>query len=91
MSIRVSICSLSSINPWKDPKKTSLRRAAILKVEKDNSTHLALIKNYLGVKYKMDFETATAKQLCEAQNKTLITDIRERTCHKRYLMFVIMN
>ncbi|TBU12099.1 hypothetical protein CWI38_0898p0010, partial [Hamiltosporidium tvaerminnensis] len=34
-------------------KETSTRRAAILKVENDNKTHLALIKDFLKVKYGM--------------------------------------
>lgn len=62
--------------------KVSLRRAAILKVEKDNSTHLALIKGYLATKYKIE-EPLTAKTLCEAQIKSLIVDIKEKECHER--------
>ncbi|MCB1712868.1 MAG: hypothetical protein KDH96_10425 [Candidatus Riesia sp.] len=64
-------------------EKISLRRAAILKVERDCVSHLALIMNFLEMKYKMNFEIATAKQLCEAQIKKLITDIKEKNCHKR--------
>ena len=60
----------------------SLRRAAILKVEKDNSTHLALIKSYLLMKYKLT-ESQTSKNLCEAQIKTLLIDINAKECHER--------
>ena len=47
-------------------RNVSLRRAAILKVEKDNSTQLALINSYLIAKYKVT-EPLTSKSLCEAQ------------------------
>ena len=60
----------------------SLRRAAILKVEKDNSTHLALINSYLIAKYKIN-ESSTSKNLCEAQIKTLLADIKAKQCHER--------
>ena len=60
----------------------SLRRAAILKVEKDSSTHLALINSYLIAKYKMT-ELLTPKSLCEAQLKSLIVDIKNKECHER--------
>ena len=63
-------------------RNVSLRRAAILKIEKDNSTHLALIKSYLITKYKLD-ESATPKSLCEAQHKSLFVDIKEKQCHGR--------
>jgi hypothetical protein len=60
----------------------SLRRAAILKVEKDNSTHLALIQSYLVAKYKLN-ESLTSKSLCEAQYKSLIVEIKAKECHER--------
>ena len=63
-------------------RTVSLRRAAILKVEKDNSTHLALINSYLIAKYKLN-ESLNSKILCEAQLKSLIVDIKEKECHER--------
>ena len=63
-------------------RNVSLRRAAILKVEKDNSTHLALINSFLIAKYKLQ-ESFTLKILCEAQIKSLIVDIKEKQCHER--------
>ena len=63
-------------------RNVSLRRAAILKVEKDNSAHLALIDGYLQAKYKVN-ESLTSKTLCEAQIKTLIADTKEKQCHER--------
>ena len=63
-------------------KNVSLRREAILKVEKDSSTHLALINNYLVAKYKIN-EPLTAKILCEAQIKTLLAEIKAKECHER--------
>ena len=63
-------------------RNVSLRRAAILVVEKEYSTHLALINNYLLVKYKIN-ETLTSKILCEAQMKSLLVDIKSKECHER--------
>jgi hypothetical protein len=63
-------------------KNVSLRRAAILKVEEDNSTHLALIDSYIKTKYKIE-EPITSKNLCEAQMKSLLVDIKEKECLKR--------
>ena len=63
-------------------KEASLRRAAILKVEKENATHLALIINYLKTKYKFN-ESFTSKDLCEAQFKSLLVDIKSKQCHER--------
>ena len=60
----------------------SLRQAAILKVEQDNSTHLALINNYLIAKYKVT-ESLTPKSLCEAQIKSLLVNIKAKECHER--------
>lgn len=62
--------------------KVSLRRAAVLKVEKENSTHLALINRYLTAKYKLN-ESFTSKDLCEAQTKTLLVEIKGKECHER--------
>ncbi|TBU12226.1 hypothetical protein CWI38_0842p0010, partial [Hamiltosporidium tvaerminnensis] len=47
-------------------KEISNRRAAILKVENNNKTHLALIKGFLKVKYRL-VEEVTKKSLEEAQ------------------------
>ncbi|KAM0681074.1 hypothetical protein GINT2_000859 [Glugoides intestinalis] len=63
-------------------RNVSLRRAAILKVEKNNSTHLALINGYLIAKYKLK-ESLNTKILCEAQIKSLLVDIKEKECHER--------
>jgi hypothetical protein len=58
-------------------KYVSLRTAAILKVEKDNSTHIALIDSYIQAKYRIE-EPITSKNLCEAQMKSLLVDIKEK-------------
>jgi hypothetical protein len=63
-------------------KNAYLRRAAIFKVEKDNSAHLALIDSYIKAKYKIE-EPITSKNLCEAQMKSLSVDIKEKECHER--------
>ncbi|KAM0678086.1 hypothetical protein BDAP_001343 [Binucleata daphniae] len=62
-------------------KHTSLRRAAILKVEEDNNSHLYLIGRYQckNIK-KKDF---TLKQLSTAQEKTLLVNIKSKECHQR--------
>ena len=48
-------------------RNVSLRQAAILKVGKNSSTHLALINRYLKSKYKLNESDINAKILCEAQ------------------------
>ena len=75
MLLELNKCLVRSSN-------VSLRRAAILKVEQDNSTHLALINNYLIAKYKVK-ESLTAKSLCEAQIKSLLVNIKAKECHER--------
>ena len=63
-------------------KRTSTRRAAILKVEKDSKSHLALINGYLKAKYTIE-ETVTRQGLCEAQVKSLLTNIKSKQLHQR--------
>ena len=60
----------------------SLRRAAILKVEKDSQSHLSLINGYLAAKYKLN-ENFKKEDLWEAQKKTLLADIKKKQCHER--------
>ena len=59
----------------------STRRAAILKVEMDNQTHLSKIDNYLGIKYGID-GVLTSKNLGEAQKESLYSEIKNymRSC-----------
>ncbi|KAM0677331.1 hypothetical protein BDAP_002013 [Binucleata daphniae] len=63
-------------------KNTSLRRAAILKVDKDNKTHLSLIQNYVKIKYNLE-DKFTQKQLSEAQQKALLVNVQNKELHKR--------
>ena len=63
-------------------KNINLRRAAILKIEEENKSHLFLIKKYLMEKYKLD-EKLTREDLLEGQKKALITDIKSKECHER--------
>ncbi|TBU11566.1 hypothetical protein CWI38_1135p0020 [Hamiltosporidium tvaerminnensis] len=63
-------------------KEISTRRAAILKVEKDNKTHLALIKGFLKVKYRL-VEEVTKKSLEEAQLAKLYNEIEKRKLHSK--------
>ncbi|TBU10885.1 reverse transcriptase, partial [Hamiltosporidium tvaerminnensis] len=63
-------------------KEISTRRAAILKVENNNKTHLALIKGFLKVKYKLA-EEVTKKSLEEAQLAKLYNEIEKRKLHSK--------
>ncbi|TBU05220.1 structural maintenance of chromosomes protein 5, partial [Hamiltosporidium magnivora] len=63
-------------------KEISTRRAAILKVENNNKTHLALIKGFLKVKYRW-VEEVTKKSLEEAQLAKLYNEIEKRKLHSK--------
>ncbi|TBT96513.1 hypothetical protein CWI39_3745p0010, partial [Hamiltosporidium magnivora] len=61
-------------------KEISTRRAAILKVENNNKTYLALIKGFLKIKYRL-VEEVTKKSLEEAQLAKLYNEIEKRKHH----------
>ncbi|TBU06893.1 hypothetical protein CWI38_2489p0020 [Hamiltosporidium tvaerminnensis] len=63
-------------------KEISTRRAAILNVENNNKTHLALIKGFLKVKYRL-VEEVTKKSLEEAQLAKLYNEIEKRKLHSK--------
>ncbi|KAK1347684.1 hypothetical protein LUQ84_002947 [Hamiltosporidium tvaerminnensis] len=63
-------------------KEISIRRAAILKLENNNKTHLALIKGFLKVKYRL-VEEVTKKSLEEAQLAKLYNEIEKRKLHSK--------
>ncbi|TBU12448.1 hypothetical protein CWI38_0753p0030, partial [Hamiltosporidium tvaerminnensis] len=63
-------------------KEISTRRAAILKVENNNKTHLALIKGFLKLKYRL-VEEVTKKILEEAQLAKLYNEIEKRKLHSK--------
>ncbi|TBU19949.1 hypothetical protein CWI38_0165p0010 [Hamiltosporidium tvaerminnensis] len=63
-------------------KEIYTRRAAILKVENNNKTHLALIKSFLKVKYRL-VEEVTKKSLEEAQLAKLYNEIEKRKLHSK--------
>ncbi|TBU15716.1 hypothetical protein CWI38_0308p0060 [Hamiltosporidium tvaerminnensis] len=63
-------------------KEISTRRAAILKVENNNKTHLALIKGFLKLKYRL-VEEVTKKSLEEAQLAKLYNEIEKRKLHSK--------
>ncbi|KAM0676527.1 hypothetical protein BDAP_002889 [Binucleata daphniae] len=65
---------LKLFNTLYKTKSIVLRRAAIYKQEIANKTHLGIIKSYLKIKYNLD-EQYTKKQLCEAQQKSLMVEI----------------
>ncbi|TBT99757.1 hypothetical protein CWI36_1859p0010, partial [Hamiltosporidium magnivora] len=58
-------------------KEISTKRAAILEVDNNNKTHLALIKGFLKVKYRL-VEEVTKKSLEEAQLAKLCNEIEKR-------------
>ncbi|TBU12628.1 RhoGAP domain-containing protein, partial [Hamiltosporidium tvaerminnensis] len=59
-----------------------LEKTAILKVENNNKTHLALIKGFLKVKYRL-VEEVTKKSLEEAQLAKLYNEIEKRKLHSK--------
>ncbi|TBU13379.1 hypothetical protein CWI38_0451p0030 [Hamiltosporidium tvaerminnensis] len=59
-----------------------LEKTAILKVENKNKTHLALIKGFLKVKYRLA-EEVTKKSLEEAQLPKLYNEIENRKLHSK--------
>ncbi|TBU10634.1 hypothetical protein CWI38_1636p0010, partial [Hamiltosporidium tvaerminnensis] len=63
-------------------KEISTRRAAILKVKNNNKTHLALIKGFLKVKYRL-VEEVTKKSLEEAQLAKLYNEIEKRKLYSK--------
>ncbi|KAK1350176.1 hypothetical protein LUQ84_001150 [Hamiltosporidium tvaerminnensis] len=63
-------------------KEISTRRAEILNVENNNKTHLALIKGFLKVKYRL-VEEVTKKSLEEAQLAKLYNEIEKRKLHSK--------
>ncbi|KAK1347437.1 hypothetical protein LUQ84_003201 [Hamiltosporidium tvaerminnensis] len=63
-------------------KEISTRRAAILKVENNNKSYLALIKSFLKVKYRL-LEEVTKKSLEEAQLAKLYNEIEKRKLHSK--------
>ncbi|TBU12792.1 reverse transcriptase, partial [Hamiltosporidium tvaerminnensis] len=63
-------------------KEISTIRAAILKVENNNKTHLALIKGFLKVNYRL-VEEVTKKSLEEAQLAKLYNEIEKRKLHSK--------
>ncbi|EQB61450.1 hypothetical protein NAPIS_ORF00970 [Vairimorpha apis BRL 01] len=71
---------LNMYNSIIETKNSSLRRAAILKVEEDNKSHLSQIVGYLGTKYKLT-GIVTPKMLVEAQHGMLNNEIKKRTNH----------
>ncbi len=61
-------------------RNSSLRRAAILKVEEKNHSHLSQIVGYLKTKYGIE-GTVTPKLLIESQRDELYNEIKKRTNH----------
>ena len=66
----------------KTSEHISTRRVTILKVEKDNQTHLSKIDSYLKIKYGMS-EDPTPKSLGEAQKESLYNEINKKKLHEK--------
>ena len=63
-------------------KESSTRRAAILKVEVENSTHLATINKFLSIKYSVS-EVLTTETLRDVQINALISEINSKNQHEK--------
>jgi hypothetical protein len=63
-------------------KNVSTRRAAILKVEQNSSSHISATENYIKGKYNLN-EKPTQKSLIEAQKKLLFKEIGKKTNHHK--------
>lgn len=64
-------------------KNISTRRAAILKVEENNKTHLALIKIFFGANY--DLPEVNLENLSKTQVKRLQDDILKKSKHEKII------
>ncbi|KAK1349313.1 hypothetical protein LUQ84_001492 [Hamiltosporidium tvaerminnensis] len=73
---------LQLLDCLKKSKEISTRRAAIFKVENKNKTHLALIKGFLKVKYRL-VEKVTRKKLEDDQLAKLYNEIEKRKLHSK--------
>ncbi|TBU12064.1 hypothetical protein CWI38_0914p0040 [Hamiltosporidium tvaerminnensis] len=82
MILRSEHMLLQLLDCLEKSKEISTRRAAILKVENNNKTHLALIKGFLKVKYRL-VEEVTKKSLEEAQLAKLYNEIEKRKLHSK--------
>ncbi|KAF9748554.1 hypothetical protein NGRA_3491, partial [Nosema granulosis] len=65
-------------------RNSSLRRAAILKVEEETKSHLSQILGYLKTKYGLE-GIITQKMLLESQRGKLYNEIKTRTTHGKLL------
>ena len=78
-----SECMLHQLNETLEASKlVSLRRAAILKVEKDCKSHLYLINGFLKAKYPLTDEKVTLKALHKMQINLLYSDINSKALHR---------
>ncbi|TBU17925.1 hypothetical protein CWI38_0263p0040 [Hamiltosporidium tvaerminnensis] len=82
VELRSEYMLLQLLDCLEESKEISTRRAAILKVENNNKTHLALIKGFLKVKYRL-VEEVTKKSLEEAQLAKLYNEIEKRKLHSK--------
>ncbi|TBU13544.1 hypothetical protein CWI38_0400p0050 [Hamiltosporidium tvaerminnensis] len=73
---------LQLLDSLEKSKEISIRRAAILKVENNNKTHLAQIKGFLKVKYRL-VEEVTKKSLEKSQLTKLYNEIEKRKLHSK--------
>ncbi|KAF7683886.1 hypothetical protein TCON_0911 [Astathelohania contejeani] len=62
-------------------KNISSRRAAILKVEEQEKTHLSLIKHYLRLRYSL--EDVSVKSVINAQRDALYGKINNKKLHEK--------
>jgi hypothetical protein len=86
VELRYERILLKMYKKLKDQASYCNRRYAILEVEKSNSTQLALIEEYLKIKYDINNEQdITDKYLAEIQEKALMNKIKNKELHKKFM------
>lgn len=73
---------LQLFNTLYESRNTSLRRAAILKMAKEENSPIALIKPYLATRYNIQDEI-TMEALEIAQRNSLYSEIKNKTRHEK--------
>ena len=75
---------LQLYNTLEAKNTTSIRRKAILKVERFHKSHLSQISDYLRLKYKLEDDTQIeSKKLYEAQRNSLYNEIKTKHHHSK--------
>ncbi|KAF7678017.1 hypothetical protein TCON_2605 [Astathelohania contejeani] len=81
MELKSECMLLQLLDTLKKYKNISSRRAAILKVEEQNKTHLSLIYQYLKSKYSLI--DVSAMSLLNAQRRLIYDEINKKKFHEK--------